>query len=820
MRNEDEESPKEQPTTDDEQASPSGEAPRLVVASTVYPPTLPIIPLPSRPMFPKTVAPLLITAPAQIELVKKALESQDRLVGLALARGEEADEAETKGDAPQSVPGGAMVDLHPVGVIAQLLKAQGNEAQLQVLAGGLDRIRIRKVLAREPHVVAEVDYLYEAKVEVDEELRAYALAVINTCKDLVQLNPLFKQELTLLIQQGSVEEPGRLADYAAYLTSAKGKQLQEVLETLDVRERMELVMELLRREIDISELQAQIRGQIEERVSKQQREFFLREQLKAIKQELGLERDDKEAELERLTERLEGKDVPEEAQSRIDDELEKMRHLQPSSPEFNVTRTYLDVLTDLPWRVLTDAEVSLESARAELEKNHYGLEDVKERIVEHIAAGLLKGTFAGSIILLVGPPGVGKTSIGKSVARALGRPFYRFSLGGMRDEAEIKGHRRTYIGAMPGKFIQAIRLSKASDPVIMLDEIDKVGASFRGDPASALLEALDPEQNAEFLDHYLDVRFDLSNVLFVCTANQLDTIPGPLLDRMETIKLSGYLLAEKLNIAKTYLVPRQLEAHALSKKQLRINKPTLKALIDGYARDPGVRTLEKLIKRIVRKSAVKLLENQAERIDVKPDDLRDLLGRPVFRNDLATTKPKPGVIMGLAWTSMGGDTLMIEATGVHTGKGGFKQTGQLGKVMIESSEIAFTHARQLVEEHTEKKDFFAEHYVHLHVPAGATPKDGPSAGVTMCLALYTLATGKPIKRGFAMTGELNLSGQVLPVGGIREKLLAARRAKVKQVLLPEANRGDVEDLPEHVTEKLEIHFVSEFHEVLDLTLAR
>ncbi|MEM1032459.1 MAG: endopeptidase La [Myxococcota bacterium] len=808
------------PPDDDAAAAADEDAPRIVVANTVYPPTLPIIPLPSRPMFPKTVAPLLVTASAHIALVKEALSSQAPLVGLALARGGEAGEAETKGDAPQSVRGDGPVDLHEFGVIAQLLKAQGNDGQLQVLAGGLDRIRLASVLTRDPHVVAKVDYLHEPKVEANEALRAYALAVINSCKDLVKLNPLFKQELTLLIQQGSVEEPGRLADYAAYLTSAKGRDLQRVLETLDVRERLELVLELLRREIAISELQAQIRSQIEERVGKQQREFFLREQLKAIKQELGLERDDKEAELERFASRLEEKTLTEEAQTRVDDQLDRLRSIDPASPEYSITRNYVDLLTDLPWGIGTDADVSLAGARRELERSHYGLDDVKARIVEHIAAGLLKGTFSGSILLLVGPPGVGKTSIGKSIARALGRPFYRFSLGGMRDEAEIKGHRRTYIGAMPGKFIQALRLTGAHDPVIMLDEIDKIGASFRGDPASALLEALDPEQNAEFLDHYLDVRFDLSNVLFVCTANQLDTIPGPLLDRMETIKLSGYLLAEKLNIAKTYLVPRQLAAHGLDKRQLRLTKPTLRALVEGYARDPGVRTLEKSIKRIVRKSAVRLLESEDDdlRIDVKPADLRSLLGRPVFRNDTAATKPRPGVVMGLAWTSMGGDTLMIEATAIQTGKGGLKQTGQLGKVMVESSEIAFTHARQLVDAHPTAHDFFTERFIHLHVPAGATPKDGPSAGITMCLALYTLATGVPVARGFAMTGELNLSGQVLPVGGIREKLLAARRARVKQVILPEANQGDVEDLPEHVTDKLRIHFASKFSEVLALAL--
>lgn len=801
--------------SDDSDVSPEGES-HIVVASAVYPSKLPIIPLPSRPMFPKTVAPLLILSPPQLELIQEAVQSQERLVGLVLRRHEE-DEPAAPGDEPQPALDDE-VELHDVGVVAQILKTQQTGPQLQVLAGGLDRFRIKRILSRKPRLLADVEYLYEPKVTVDQELRAYALAVINTVKELIQLNPLFKQELNLLVQQGSIEEPGRLADYAAYLTSAKGEELQRVLEMLDVRMRLEKVMELLRREIDISKLQEGIRKRIEERISKQQREFFLREQLKAIKKELGLEKDDKEEQIAQFLERLEGKDVPIEAQERIDEEVEKLRTLEPSSPELTVTRNYLDWLTVLPWGVTTEADISLASARIALEESHHGLEDVKERILEHIAGGILKGSFAGSIVLLVGPPGVGKTSIGRSIAKALGREFYRFSLGGMQDEAEIKGHRRTYIGAMPGKFVQAMRICKASDPVIMLDEIDKIGASYRGDPASALLEALDPEQNVEFLDHYLDVRFDLSNVTFICTANQLDTIPGPLLDRMEIIKLSGYLLEEKLAIARQYIVPRQLEAHGLSTAQLTITKPALRAIVEGYARDPGVRTVEKQIKKIVRKGAVKLLEHQAERIVVAPDDLRDLLGRAPFRDDSVYAKPRPGVVLGLAWTSMGGDTLFIEATAIPQERAGFKQTGQLGKVMLESSEIAYTHARRLVARRAKARGFFDENEIHLHVPAGATPKDGPSAGITMCAALYTLATDKAIKKGFAMTGELNLSGQVLAVGGIKEKVIAARRAKVKHVILPKENEGDWEDLPDHLKAKLRAHFVTDFDEVLELCL--
>jgi ATP-dependent Lon protease len=794
--------------------APDG-TPQIVVASKVYPSTLPIIVLPTRPIFPKTVAPLIIAKAGQHKMISERLASQQNLIGLVLAR--QSRDGQTAGDVPQSVDHTKPNELYEVGVIAQILNAKPTQpgGPLQVLAGGLDRMRIKEVLTTEPHMLAEVEYLYEKTVDVSGDLRAHALAVINSVKDLVQLNPLFKQELNVLVQQGSIEAPGRLADYAAYLTSAKGADLQKVLETIDVKERLELVLELLRREIDITKLQSDIRKKIEERVSKQQREFFLREQLKAIKKELGLEKDDKEAEIQQFLERLETRTPSDEAKERIDHEVDKLRVLEPSSPEFNVTRNYLDWLTVLPWGVVTEATIELNEARRVLARSHYGLLDVKERIIEHIAAGILRGSFSGSIILLVGPPGVGKTSIGKAIAESLKRKFYRFSLGGMRDEAEIKGHRRTYVGAMPGKFVQAMRVCKTCDPVIMLDEIDKIGSSYRGDPASALLEALDPEQNNDFLDHYLDVRFDLSRVLFVCTANQLDTIPPPLLDRMEVIKLSGYLLEEKLEIAQRFVLPRQLKAHGLLKKQLTITKAALRELLDGYARDPGVRTAEKLVKRVVRKCAVRLLEKSEKRIKVDKADIESLLGRRSFRDDNPYAAPRPGVIMGLAWTSMGGDTLFIEATSVKGGPG-FKQTGQLGKVMVESSEIAFTIARRICERLPMCEDFFCDHFVHLHVPAGATPKDGPSAGATMAAALYSLASGKPIKAGFAMTGELNLSGHIMPVGGIKEKVIAARRVKVKHIVLPADNEGDWDRLPAHLKKRIQAHFVATLDEVIAL----
>jgi ATP-dependent Lon protease len=799
---------------------------QIVVASQVYPERLPLVAIPNRPVFPKMVTPLVLENAELVRLFEQIQEPKSALVGLVLRRPAEDSEngqSEASPDQRAAIDSTAATvvesDLYRVGVVAQVLKLQKPEKSPPVaLLGALDRFEIRRILQREPHLIADVNYLYEPKQAPSDELRAYALAVINSIKDLIVQNPLFKEELNLLINQGSFEEPGRLADYAAFLTSAPGPKLQEVLETLDVRARLSKVLELLRQELEISKLQTKLRQEMEERVNEQQREFLLRQQLKAIKKELGLEKDDKETEIQSFLDRLKTRLPTEEALTRIDDEIQKLKLLEPSSPEFNVTRNYLDWLTILPWGLHSQAEVSLGGARASLDENHYGLRDVKSRILEFIAAGLLRGkNFGGSIICLVGPPGVGKTSIGRSIAKALGREFYRFSLGGMRDEAEIKGHRRTYIGAMPGKFVQALRVCKTEDPVIMLDEIDKVGASFRGDPAAALLEALDPEQNRDFLDHYLDVRFDLSNVLFVCTANQLDTIPAPLLDRMEVITLSGYILEEKLAIAERFLIPRELGELGI-RDRVSISRPALRAIVEGYARDAGLRSLEQHIKKLVRKSALKIVEEKPEQIRIDAQDVEELLGKRVFTDEQVYKRPVPGVVLGLAWTSMGGDTLYVEATKVRSERPGFKQTGQLGKVMVESSEIAYTVVRALCAKKKACERFFDEHFVHLHVPAGATPKDGPSAGVTMAAALYTLARNKPIKPGFAMTGELDLSGHVLPVGGIKEKLIAAKRAKVKDIVLPKANQPDFERLPDEIKRGLEPHFVGSFDEVIRLCL--
>jgi len=541
--------------------------------------------------------------------------------------------------------------------------------------------------------------------------------------------------------------------------------------------------------------------------------------MKIIQKELGISKDDRTAEADKFRERIAALTLPEPAKKRIDDEMQKFSVLESGSPEYATTRNYLDWLTQLPWGSYTEDQLDLERAKEILDEDHDGLQDIKQRILEFIGVGIMKGEVSGSIILFVGPPGVGKTSLGRSIARSLGRKFFRFSLGGMRDEAEIKGHRRTYVGAMPGKFIQAFKDTQSANPVIMLDEIDKVGASYHGDPASALLEVLDPEQNSDFLDHYLDVPFDLSRALFICTANQLDTIPGPLLDRMEVIQLSGYLASEKLDIAVNHLLPRQLERNGLKKRgQLRIDKAALRKIIEQYAREAGVRRLEKYLGQIARKAVVKILGGAKQPVHVRAGDVEEYLGKPVFVKD----KPLSGVglITGLAWTAMGGATLSIEATRIHSFSRGFKLTGQLGDVMKESAEIAYSYVLANAERFGAKPEFFENSLVHLHVPAGATPKDGPSAGITMASALLSLARRRKPVRSMAMTGELTLTGQVLPVGGIREKVIAARRAGIKELILPAANKGDFEEIPEYIRKGLTVNFAAQYPEVAELLFKR
>jgi ATP-dependent Lon protease len=778
----------------------------LVLARQIFPSQLPIVPLNSRPVFPKMVVPMLIDDADMRKTITETAKSQSKFVGLVLRRGEDDNGRQS---------GARLYDVGVVAEIVQLAEAPGGEL-LQVLFGAQERFRIASIVQEKPVIVAKLEYIIETEMGANQELKAYAISVIQSIKELVQLNPLHKEELSLLMTQANLSDPGRLADFAAAMTTATGKELQEVLETTSIRARLRKTLFLLKREIDLSRIQVRIHKQIEEKLSKQQREFFLREQLKAIKKELGLEKEGKEAEVDRFVERLKNLHPPREAKERIDEEIEKLRLIEPMSPEFTVSRTYLDWLTILPWGVFTKDSYDIKKADSILDRDHYGLEDVKQRILEFLSVGILKGNISGSILCFVGPPGVGKTSIGQSIARSIGRNFYRFSVGGIRDEAEIKGHRRTYIGALPGKFIQAVKVCKSANPVIMLDEIDKIGASYHGDPASALLEVLDPEQNRDFLDHYLDVRFDLSNIFFICTANQLDTIPRALLDRMEVINLPGYIQQEKLEIARRYLIPRQTTAHGIKRGQVKFTKRALVEIIDGYAREPGVRGLEKHIKKILRKSARKIVGGAKANTTIDKSNVTDLLGKRLHQDENYFKKPRVGVVTGLAWTSLGGETLFVEATKVHAGQASFKHTGQLGDVMAESSEIAYTFVRSFLDDREDVRKMFKECAIHLHVPAGATPKDGPSAGITMASAIYSLATNKPIRKNFAMTGELTLTGLVMPIGGLKEKTIAARRAKVVDLVFPSGNKRDFDELPAHIRKGLRPHFVQTFKEVVEV----
>ena len=775
------------------------------VAEDVLPETLVLLPLPGRPFFPGQVQPIGLN-PEQWQKTLAAISDQGKgVLGLAFV-----------GDVnPIDV---VATDFPDMGCVVRLHRPQQqSDNPGQFLAQGLKRFRIVRWLREDGPFIAQVEYPRSKGERDSDEIKAYAMAIIAAIKELLPLNPLYSQELKQYLGKFNPNQPSLLADFAAAMTTASGGQLQDILQTLPLPARMTQVLELLRREKEVAELQGEISREVNDKVSDNQREFFLKEQMKVIQRELGISKDDRTSDAEKFAERMSARNPPEHVSTRFAEELDKLSVLESGSPEYAVTRNYLDWISAVPWGVYSDDNLSLEHARGELDRHHDGLGDVKERIVEFLAVGNFKGTIDGSILLLVGPPGVGKTSIGKSVADALGRKFFRLSLGGLRDEAEIKGHRRTYIGAMPGKLVQALKDVDVANPVIMLDEIDKVGRSYQGDPASALLEVLDPEQNNEFLDHYLDLRVDLSRVLFIATANQLDTIPPALLDRMETIRLAGYIAEEKLAIARNHLWPKLIKRHGAKPSQVRINDAGLRLVIDGYCREAGVRQLEKQLAALIRKAIVQIVDNGVPRIRLAKKDIAELLGQPRYRNERPLRGK--GVVTGLAWTAQGGVTLAIESSKIHTLNRGFKLTGQLGEVMKESAEIAYSYIVAHLADFGCDEDFFDTSMVHLHVPEGATPKDGPSAGITMATALVSLARDQRIKRPLAMTGELTLTGQVLPVGGIREKIVAARRAQIAEVLIPFANRGDYEALPDHLTANMTVHFVRSFDEVFEIVFS-
>ncbi len=773
----------------------------LALASEKFPEHLTILPLSNRPLFPGLVVPLVYEGEEVVKAIRHIAEAKENHVGLVLTKDEAAPFSED--------------NMYRIGVVARVVKAIEIENHgLHLVVECIERFKIQHFIKSADLPVAKAEYYRATSYEDNIELRAYTVAIINTIKELLKHNPLYEEELRLFASRFDVNEPNRLADFAASLTTADRTELQEVLETYPIFKRMKKVITLLNRELSVSKVQNKIRENIEERVSDQQRKYFLNEQLHEIQRELGLDQDPREAELSRYLELAKDLTFSQEAQEAFEEEMDKLQKLDPSSPEYAVSRNYLDWLVNLPWGKFAKDRFNLKAASQALNKHHSGLDDVKDRILEFIAVGARKQEVGGSIILFVGPPGVGKTSLGRAIANAVNRPFYRFSVGGMRDEAEIKGHRRTYIGAMPGKIIQALKQVKAANPVIMIDEVDKIGTDFRGDPSSALLEVLDPEQNSDFMDHYLDVRFDLSRVLFLLTANQLDTVPPPLLDRAEIIRLPGYIASEKIDIASKHLLPRQLEAHGLTRNDVSIRKSAIVKLVQDYAREPGVRGIEQLLKKILRKSAHKLMSsNKDESISIGARDLIDYVGKPRFAKE--PLRLDVGLATGLAWTAMGGATLTLEAAIAHHDARGLKLTGQLGKVMQESAEIAYSYITAHLGRFSNKTNFFDKAFVHLHVPEGAVPKDGPSAGVTMATALLSLALGKA-PAAIAMTGELTLTGEVLAIGGVREKLLAAKRLGVHEVILPKANEVDIEELPKSVPDGLSIHYAKHFEEVAKL----
>ncbi|MFH1706415.1 MAG: endopeptidase La [Planctomycetota bacterium] len=790
---------------------PAPNGPGIVAAETLLPDILLILPVPTRPVFPHMLIPIILHPGREADILKAAWESPAKTLGIVLRKGD------VQGPLPEIMAAEELASqLYRYGTAAHIERYNVDDNRsVHAILTGRSRFRINSFVTLQP-MAARVTYHADEWDKSDREIKAYSSAVVNTLRELIKMNPLFSEEIKLNLSENNINEPGRLADFAASLTTADKDDLEEVLETGDIRERLRRVLTLLKEETEIAKLKEKINQQIEEKLSKQQREFFLREQLKAIKEELGIEKDEKTGQVDTFREKLDKLTLPDEARKVIDGELDKFSLLSPQSPEYSMQNTYLDWLVTLPWGVHTKENLDVARARRILEKEHYGLNEVKERILEFIGVSKLKGSTEGSILCFIGPPGVGKTSLGQAIAHALNRKFYRFSLGGMRDEAEIKGHRRTYIGAMPGKIIQAIKLCGSANPLIMLDEVDKVGNSFRGDPASALLEVLDPEQNQAFLDHYIDIKFDLSKVLFIATANVLDTIPPALLDRMELLNMAGYLKHEKIGIARHHLIPRQLKAHGLDNRQVTVAPGAVTAIVDHYTREAGVRRLENNFKTVFRKIAARKAEKPHTRhVTVTTANIEKYLGKRKFLGESMLKLSKPGVVIGLAWTPVGGTILFVESSAIASEKSGLTQTGQLGDVMKESVHIGYSHVQSLWPRYAPagREKFFDKHTIHLHVPAGATPKDGPSAGITMAVSLLSLATNLPVRQKIGMTGELTLTGRVLPIGGLKEKLIAAKTAKLEAVIVPDENRPDYDELSAGIRKGLKVHFVREFTEV-------
>uniref|UniRef100_A0A2K6UGB2 Lon protease homolog, mitochondrial n=1 Tax=Saimiri boliviensis boliviensis TaxID=39432 RepID=A0A2K6UGB2_SAIBB len=824
-------------------------------------PHLPLIAITRNPVFPRFIKIIEVKNKKLVELLRRKVRLAQPYVGVFLKRDDnnESDVVEN------------LDEIYHTGTFAQIHEMQDLGDKLRMIVMGHRRVHISRQLEVEPEepeaenkhkprrkskrgrkeaedelgtrhpaelamepatelpgevLMVEVENVVHEDFQVTEEVKALTAEIVKTIRDIIALNPLYRESVLQMMQAGQrvVDNPIYLSDMGAALTGAESHELQDVLEETNIPKRLYKALSLLKKEFELSKLQQRLGREVEEKIKQTHRKYLLQEQLKIIKKELGLEKDDKDAIEEKFRERLKELVVPKHVMDVVDEELSKLGLLDNHSSEFNVTRNYLDWLTSIPWGKYSDENLDLARAQAVLEEDHYGMEDVKKRVLEFIAVSQLRGSTQGKILCFYGPPGVGKTSIARSIARALNREYFRFSVGGMTDVAEIKGHRRTYVGAMPGKIIQCLKKTKTENPLVLIDEVDKIGRGYQGDPSSALLELLDPEQNANFLDHYLDVPVDLSKVLFICTANVTDTIPEPLRDRMEMINVSGYVAQEKLAIAERYLVPQARALCGLDESKAKLSSDVLTLLIKQYCRESGVRNLQKQVEKVLRKSAYKIVSGEAESVEVTPENLQDFVGKPVFTVERMYDVTPPGVVMGLAWTAMGGSTLFVETSlrrprdkdGKGEKDGSLEVTGQLGEVMKESARIAYTFARAFLMQHAPDNEYLVTSHIHLHVPEGATPKDGPSAGCTIVTALLSLAMGRPVRQNLAMTGEVSLTGKVLPVGGIKEKTIAAKRAGVTCIVLPAENKKDFYDLAGFITEGLEVHFVEHYHQIFDI----
>jgi len=769
-------------------------------AGAQIPRDLPILPLRGTVLFPHAILPILVGQEKSVRLVDEVVVG-NRMVGVVALKEQEAQDPRPE-------------DLYPMGtaaVIAKMIKLP--DGTISIMAQGLERIRLAQITQTDPYYRATIVPLPDRE-ERDQEIDALVLNLRRLFQQTVDLSPNLPAELAIVAL--NIDEGGMLADMITSNLNLTVEEKQEILEITEIKPRLRRVTELLTRQLESLELSHQIQDQVKAGMDKSQREYYLREQLKAIQQELG-EGDERTQEAEELRRRINETPLPDEVREVALRELGRFARMPPAAAEYSVVRTYLEWLLDLPWLKGTEDRLDIAAAEQILNQDHYDLEKVKKRILEYLAVRKLKKDMKGPILCFVGPPGVGKTSLGHSIAAALGRKFIRISLGGIRDEAEIRGHRRTYVGALPGRIIQSIRKAGSNNPVFMLDEVDKIGADFRGDPSSALLEVLDPEQNTTFSDHYLELPFDLSRVMFIATANILDPIPAALRDRMEVLELPGYTASEKLHIARRYLIPKQLEAHGLTAAQLTVTDDTVREIISSYTREAGVRNLEREIATICRAVAKQVSEGRTDPVTITAEDLRPLLGPVKFFSEVAERTAQPGVATGLAWTPAGGEIIFVEATKMP-GKGNLILTGHLGEVMKESAEAALSAIRSRSRELDLAEDFFLKQDIHIHVPAAAIPKDGPSAGITMYTALFSLVTGRPVQSEVGMTGEITLRGQVLQVGGIKEKVLAAKRAGLRAMVLPERNATDLEDTPEEVREGIEFRFIRSVDQVPEMAL--